>query len=317
MDRTELLTSIREILRSAGFSVSDPCTIRLPGFDLVARRDDTLLIIKALANIDGLSEEVGKELRALAYLLKATPLLIGEKNGVNNLEDDVVYFRFGIQAVTLLTLVDHVVEKTPVDAYAAPGGLYVNLDKEKIRRLRQERNISLGAFARHVHVSRRTVRMYEDGMSARIDIAIRIEELFEQPVTTPIDLLKPLLVETERLPSYKNDHMKEFQREVFSKLQQVGYKIIPMDRCPFEALSKEKEKILLTCVQEYNKKLEDKAHLMSSISKITEKHAVVFTNKDINKKNVKGTPIIMRKDLKKIRDPEDVFTLILERLSSE
>jgi predicted transcriptional regulator len=111
--------------------------------------------------------------------------------------------------------------------------------------------------------------------------------------------------------------MKEFQREVFSKLQQVGYKIIPMDRCPFEALSKEKEKILLTCVQEYNKKLEDKAHLMSSISKITEKHAVVFTNKDINKKNVKGTPIIMRKDLKKIRDPEDVFTLILERLSSE
>jgi putative transcriptional regulator len=91
--------------------------------------------------------------------------------------------------------------------------------------------------------------MYEDGMSARIDIASRIEELFEEPVSTPIDLLKPLIVETEQLPSYKQDQMKGFQREVFSFLQDVGYKIIPMDRCPFEALSKEKEKILLTCVQ--------------------------------------------------------------------
>ena len=317
MDRLQLLTTIRDILGRAGFSVSDPSMIHLPGFDLVARRDDTLLIVKALKNIDGLSEAVGKELRALAYLLKATPLLIGEKNGVNNLSDDVVYFRFGIQAVTLATLTNHVLDQAPVDAYAAPGGLYVNLDKEKIRRLRQEKNISLGAFARHVHVSRRTVRMYEDGMSARIDIASRIEELFEEPISTPIDLLKPLMVETEQIPSYKQDKMKALQREIFSLLQDVGYKIIPMDRCPFEALSKEKEKILLTCVQEYNKKLVGKAHFMSSISRITERHAVVFTDKDVSKKNVEGTPIINKKELKKIHDPEDVLTLILERLTAE
>jgi len=319
MDRTKLLSNIREFLGSAGFSVSDPYAIRLPGFDLVARRDETLLIIKVLSNIDGLSEDVGNELRALAYLLKATPLLIGEKNGVSTLEDDVVYFRFGIQTITLSTLKNYLLEEVPVRAYAAPGGLYVNLDPEKIRRLRQEKNISLGTFARHVRVSRRTVRMYEDGMSARIDSADRIEDMFEQTVTTPIDLLKPLIVETEQLPSYQKEqkHMKEFQREVFSLLQNVGYKIIPMDRCPFEALSKEKEKILLTCVQEYNKKLVEKAHFMSSISKIMKKHAVVFTDKDVSKKNVEGTPIIMKTELKKIRDPEDVFTLILERITAE
>ena len=317
MDRTELLTHIREILRLAGFSVSDPYTVRLPGFDVVARRDQTLLIIKVLTNIDALSEEVAKELRTLSLLLKATPLLIGEKNGVSSLEDDVVYIRFGIQAVTLSTLQNHMVEGTPVRAYAAPGGLYVNLDEEKIRRLRQEKNISLGAFARHVRVSRRTVRMYEDGMSARIDIADRIEGLFEQTVTVPIDLLKTSKPESDSLPSYQQEHMKELQKEVFSLLQNVGYKIIPMDCCPFEALSKEREKILLTCVQEYNKKLAEKAQVLHSISKITEKHAVVFTDKDVGTKNVAGTPIIGKKELKKTRDPEDVFTLILERITSE
>jgi putative transcriptional regulator len=319
MDRSELLTHIREFLGSAGFSVSDQCAIRLPGFDLVARRGETLLIIKVLSNIDGLSEDVANEMRALAYLLKATPLLIGEKNGMNVLEDDVAYFRFGIQTVTATTLQNHLLEEIPVHAYAAPGGLYVNLDQEKIRRLRQEKNISLGSFAQHVRVSRRTVRMYEDGMSARIDIADRIEEMFEQTVTMPIDLLKPLLMETNQLPFYKKDQgdTKELQSEIFTLLQNIGYRVIPMGRCPFEALSKEKEKILLTCVQEYNKKLAEKAHFISSISKITKKHAVVFTDKDVEKKNLEGTPIIGKKELRKIRDPEDVFTLILERITSD
>ncbi|DAC72773.1 MAG TPA: transcriptional regulator [Thermoplasmata archaeon] len=319
MDRTELCANIREFLGTAGFSVSDQYAIRLPGFDLVARRDETLLIIKVLSNIDGMSENVGNELRALSYLLKATPLLVGEKNGTSELEDDVVYFRFGIQTVTASTLRNHILEEIPVRAYAAPGGLYVNLDQEKIRRLRQEKNISLGSFAHHVRVSRRTVRMYEDGMSARIDIADRIEDMFDQSVALPIDLLKPLIVQAKQLPSYQKDqeHMKELEREVFSLLQNIGYKIIPMDRCPFEALSKEKEKILLTCVQEYNKKLAEKAHVISSISKIIERHAVVFTDKDVSKKNVEGTPIIGKKELKKIRDPEEVLALILERIAAE
>lgn len=319
MDRTALLAEIRKFLGTAGFSVSDPYAIHLPGFDLVARRDEILLIIKVLANIDAMTEDVGNELHALAYLLKATPLLIGEKNGNNALEDDVVYFRFGVQTVTPTTLKNHILEEVPVRAYAAPGGLYVNLDQEKIRRLRQERNISLGTFAHHVRVSRRTVRMYEDGMSARIDIADRIEEMFRQSVSLPIDLLKPLSVESEQLPAYQKgkEDMKELQREVFSLLHNIGYRIIPLDRCPFEALSKEKENILLTCVQEYNKKLAEKAQFINSISKIIEKHAVVFTDKDVTKKNLQGTPIIGTKELKKIHDPEDVFSLILDRIPTE
>ncbi len=319
MDRTGLLSDLREFLGTAGFSISDPYSIRLPGFDLVARRDDTLLIIKVLTNIDALSEEVGNELRALAYLLKATPLLIGEKNGMNVLEDDVVYFRFGIQTVTVSTLKNHILDQDPVRAYAAPGGLYVNLDQEKIRRLRKEKNISLGSFAHQVRVSRRTVQMYEDGMSARIDIADRIEEMFQQSVSMPIDLLKPLIIQTKQLPSYQKqkNHKKELEHEVFTFLQNIGYNIIPMDRCPFEALSKDKEKILLTCVQEYNKKLVERAQFISSISKIIEKHAVVFTDRDTIKKNLQGTPLIGRKELKKIHDPEDVFALILERIAAE
>jgi predicted transcriptional regulator len=44
---------------------------------------------------------------------------------------------------------------------------------------------------------------------------------------------------------------------------------------------------------------------------------VVFTDKALDKKNLEGTPIIGKKELRKIHDPEDVFTLILERITSD
>ncbi|MCK5112459.1 MAG: transcriptional regulator, partial [Thermoplasmatales archaeon] len=150
MKRTELLGSIRDVLINAGFYVSDLHSIRLTGFDIVARRDDSLLIIKVLTNVDSLSEDVANELKTLSSLLKGCPLLIGEKNGSGILEDDVAYFRFGIQAITLNTLKNHLLEGMSIRVYAAPGGLYVHLDEEKLRKLRQEKSISLGAFARYV-----------------------------------------------------------------------------------------------------------------------------------------------------------------------
>jgi putative transcriptional regulator len=312
MLRERLLSNAREVLTSTGFYVSELYPAYATVFDMVARRDDSLIIVKVLTNVDSLSEEVAKEIKTLCSLLEASPLLIGEKNGSGVLEDNVIYYRFGIPAVTLTTLKHYLFEGTPIKAYAAPGGLYVNLDEEKLRRLRQEKNISLGTFARYVNVSRRMVRMYEEGMNSRIEVAHRIEELLESPITVPLDLLKNPMQSKISLtyPKIRND----FHREIFSLLQRVGYKIIPMGKCPFEALSKIKEKILLTCVHKYDNKLAKRAQIVHGISKVTEKQAVVFIDRDVDKRNVEGTPIIPKRELKKVRDPEEVFDLIKERI---
>ena len=314
MERNDLVKNVRETLIKAGFYVSDLYSIRLPGFDLVARRDNSLLIIKVLTNIDSLSEDIAKELRVLSTLLKGSPLLVGEKNGLEKLEDDVVYFRFGIYAITINTLKDHLLDGIPIKAYAAPGGIYVNLDEKKLQMLRQEQGISLGSFARFVRVSRKTAQLYEKGMNARVEVASRIEELLADSITQPIDILKTPSEENKHTIVYQKNRLKEFQLEIFSLLEHVGYKIIPMDKCPFEAVSKEKERIILTCVHKYNKKLIEKAHIISGISKITEKHAVLFTDKETRKKNVEGTPLIWKKELKKMREPEEIIELIIERL---
>ena len=315
MKRIEILDEVRETLVKAGFYVSELCSIRPASFDIVARRDNSLLIIKVLTNIDAIPEDVSKELRTLSILLKGYPLIIGEKCGAGRLKDDVAYDRFGIQAITSETLKTHLLQGLPLEVYAAPGGLYISLDRDKIKKLRMEQNISLGSFARSLRVSRRTIQMYEDGMNTSIEIALRIEDILGETVTVPIDILKSVSVKQE-IKSFpqESEGFGQFQREIFSILEQVGYRVIPLERCPFEAVSEDKKKILLTCVDEYNKKLLKKAHVVNSISKITERHAVLITDKDVKKTNIEGTPVIIKKELKKIRGPEEILELVLERL---
>ena len=321
MNRLELVKLIRDILSNAGFYVSDLYSMRPIGFDLVARRDNSLLIIKVLTNINALSENVANELKLLSKLLKGQPILIGERGGTGYLEKDVVYDRFGIQTISADTLESYLLDGIPLKIYAAPGGFYVNLDKEKLIKLRKKQNISIGSFARSVKVSRRTVRMYEEGMNARVEFAKRIEELLKDTITVDINLLnknktQSIYSKNQKTSTKKpEEQFKDLQKEIFSILKKVGYEVIPMDRCPFDAVSKDKDKILLTSVHKNDKQLIKRAQIIGSISKITEKHAVLFTEGKIKKQNIEGTPLIVKRELKKIRGPEEIIELIIERMS--
>jgi len=321
MQRTEILEFIRDTLSNAGYYVSDTYFIRSIGFDLVARRDNSLLIIKVLTNINSFPEEVATELKTLAQHLGGRPLLIGLRTGAGVLETGVVYDRFGIQAINPETLYGHLIEGIPLKVYAAPGGFYANIDTEKLMDIRKQRNFSRGNFARHIHVSRRMIRMYEEGMNARIDIASRIEDVLDEQIIQPIDLTsgisKDQLNQKNKKQPLTINGIHPLQKEIFTLLNNLGYTIIPMGRCPFEAVSKEREKIILTCVQNYDKKMKDKAKVITTISNITEKQAVFFTDKKGTKEHVEGTPLIIRAELKKITDPEDIIELIIKRRRTE
>ena len=129
MNRLDLVKLIREILSNAGFYVSDLYSMRPIGFDLVARRDNSLLIIKVLTNINSLSEEVASELKLLSKLLKGHPLLIGERGGTGYLENDVVYDRFGIHSITI----DLCTSKKNINAKLSGGKIHMcGPDSEKL-----------------------------------------------------------------------------------------------------------------------------------------------------------------------------------------
>src|SRR5438046_9210025 len=95
MKRDRVLEETREALAKTGFFLSQPHGERGLCFDLVARRDDTLLIVKVFQNVDGLSKGTAQELKTIARTLEGSPLVIGERSGTGPLEAGVIYGRIG------------------------------------------------------------------------------------------------------------------------------------------------------------------------------------------------------------------------------
>ena len=122
MLRTDLIDSVRSTLAQAGFSVSERCDLRPISFDLVARRDRDLLILKVLTNVDALSEPIAQEIKLLCKFLEGRPLLVGLRAGTGELEDGVVYNRHDIHIVTPATLAEYVIDGSAPMVLAAPGG---------------------------------------------------------------------------------------------------------------------------------------------------------------------------------------------------
>lgn len=194
MSRDIIADQTIEVLRHAGFMVSDKCDIRPRSFDIAARRGETLILCKILLNLDGLTEETANEMHVLSEILGGTPLVIGEKTRDQPLEDNVIYTRYKITAVNIQTFYDYFIEGIPPMVSASPGGLYVPIDGSALKEARIENNLSLGSLAGIIGVSRRTISKYEEeGMHASIDTVLILEDLLQIELAQPIDILNPIL----------------------------------------------------------------------------------------------------------------------------
>lgn len=308
MSRDNLINTTRAILAKAGFDVSSAINLRSICFDIVGRRGDTLLIIKILSNIDAFSRENAEEIKTLADALKASPLLIGEISSSGPLELGIVYSRFKIPIISNETLAEHLIEEVPPFIFAAPGGLYVKLDSELLRAIREDRGISLGTLAETAGVSRRTIQMYESGMGAMIDAAIRLEEFLQVPIIEPVD---PFEYKSERKGEMKKDDRTDSQS--LNRLLDIGFAITPVIRSPFEAITANSKFVILTGLGADEEKLVQKALIASEISKITERYSLVIVDNKKSEDHIDSTAVVSKDELKKIDDQESLTDMIISR----
>ena len=98
--------------------------------------------------------------------------------------------RYGIYAISIATLYDYFVETDPAACLRFAGGLYVNINGDALRGLRERRSMSLGDLGQVLGVSRRTISKYEsrDGYDPRG--CDRIEEFFDTGVVESIDTMR-------------------------------------------------------------------------------------------------------------------------------
>jgi putative transcriptional regulator len=319
MSRSALVGNVIAMLEDAGFMVSDRCAIRPKSFDVAARRGEDVLLVKILGNIDAFDARTGVEMRRLGEFLNATPMVIGLRTRDEELDPGVTYFRHGVPVLSPDTALDLFVEEVPPLIYAAPGGLYVNIDSEVLQDVREDRDWSLGRLATELGVSRRTVSKYEDGMDASVEIAAQLEDLFDEPLTSPVSVLdeeEEPVREADELPDEPD--IDPDDEAIVTVLTRVGYEVHPTERAPFKTVSEDggDEEQVLTGHSEFTKTAEKRARIMSSVSRVTRTHSVYVVER-AHRDNVDGTAIIEQEEIEEIKDRNDLRNLIVDRVEEE
>ena len=308
--REILLKEVYEMLQNNGFATSDPKDLIHAGFDIVARKDSLILIIKIAANASSINNAGVAGMSTLARAVDGSSMIVALKAGTEPIEDGVMYTRAGIPLLSPQTFYDLVVEGVPPLVYAVSGGYYVNIDSEAIRKARAG-GLSLGELAETGGVSRRAIRMYEDGMSAKLEVAIRLEEKIGVELIVPVDPLSAVPDENQEL---KENPAEGLARDIFMRLHEIGYSVKQANQCPFDAVTRDRETILFTGIGQKNSDLARRARIISNLSKILDKHSVIFVDRMGKRLNLGGTPIIGCEELNKANDKKIIMQMIEERL---
>jgi putative transcriptional regulator len=298
------------VLKEAGFAVSQTCCSRPSCFDFAARKNKTLILIKVQSDVDNLSPSDSTELEIISESLSAASLLLSEKTRERPLEDDTVYSRYNVLAITQKTFENIVIRKTNPLIQAGPGGYYVEINSEAIKRRRQELGFSVGELAERVGISRRTLYGYERGMAkASVTAAYNLVWTLGIPVAKPINIFEK-----------SRNHRKCFltkARHVVSRYKLIQKILGKFARCNIKTVKKapfdfvitvpeEKMRIIGGIADSKERELNKRVDEILSVSKVVQAHPVLITEgqKPLNQ----DIACIYKEELSKIKTPEDLIS---------
>ena len=302
MTQDRLLQMVISVMISGGYLVSERFSMRPRSFDLIASNGKMTLAIKVVSHIDSVSEETASDLELVARHLKGSAIIIGERARDAELERGAVYLRYGIYAISVSTLYDYVVEGIPPLIYASPGGLYVAINGDALREQREQRSMSLGDLGHLLGVSRRTISKYESGMGTTLEVAQKIEELFDSGLVQSIDLLQPHGESKERVENPGEEVPMSF-------LEQIGMTLHTLHRAPFQAIIVFHGHTILTGYGTADRVVK-RAALIGNISQVTGTRAMCVLTDYYKQKKIGKTLVIGEERLQHIVDGEELIEMI-------
>jgi len=311
MNREEMFNAAEYVLKTAGFKISKRCHSKPSCFCMVARKDEDLTFIKVPADLGKISLKDALQLQAIASYFSATPLFIGDEAREKPLEDDTVYTRYDVYALTLKTLEDVLTRDMMPLVEAGPGGYYVRLDGETIRKRRMKLGLSVGKLAEQLRISRRTLYGYERGMvKAAVSAAYNLEWVLGMPVVQPIDIFKPVPPDAGFFAKAKRLIIRNrFLKTVMKRLILCDFKVAATTRAPFDFIAQppdENVRIIGGVTRKGEKSIDERAEEILSISDVVGAQPLFITDGKLAPAT--DIPLINSEELERISLAEDLVS---------
>ena len=217
-------------------------------FNIAAGKRVLKLLVKVAPNADRINETTARELHTIGQQLSAKPVIISEKRNRNDLEQGAVYERHGVPVISPNTFSDALLRNLLPYVYVRQGGVFVKLEPQLLRTLREKHELSLGKVAEILGVSRRTIYEYERGaIDPPVDTAIQLEDVFGTEVLKTISPFEPPTQssqEQQKTPPVPPDG--EVEEQAADKFAELGMDVIFARHSPFDAIAKTQDKTIIT-----------------------------------------------------------------------
>ena len=259
-------------------------------FDILARRNEQILLIKVLEDANSIAREYAEEMISIASYIEASPLIISEKAG-DKLEDNVVYSRFGIYTLNYGTFMNCVNNKFPF-LKRSQAGLTASVVGKKLKEKREEMGYSLNFLSRKIGVTSRMIMKYEnENAEITINRAKKLYDIFGHQVFNQVDIF-----------SQRNLLQGKFETNVSKKFVELGFDATETKKTPFHIIAEKGNEIILTEVS-------DKVNpQMQSLSKLLEADNLVI----FSKKKPKNIPSLTKKEFMDFEEANELVKFLKE-----
>ncbi len=285
--KQELLDKLDNFLLKSGFTVRN-----LSGncFDILARRQGQILLIKVLEDANSISRQHTDEMLNVAAYINASPLIITQKAG-SMLEDNIVYSRFDVHTMNFDTFVNCVSNKFPF-VRRSKAGLTASISGQKLREKREELGYSLNGLSKKVGVTSRMIIKYENENSEiTISKAMKLYEIFGDCIFNEVDIF-----------SQNSSPQSRFETEVSQKYVELGFKATETKKTPFDIIARKDESLILTNVRD-----KVNPHLQSLSKLLDAENLVIF-----EKKKPKNVPSLKKKEFMDFEKANELLRFLKE-----
>ncbi|MBW2989638.1 helix-turn-helix domain-containing protein [Candidatus Woesearchaeota archaeon] len=270
-------------------------SLKRTAFDILARKQERILLIKVLEDANAIPEDYAFQMRHIASYMGASPLMICKKAGIP-LCDNVVYLRCGIYTLNLESF------KASLDnrlffIRSDHAGQTARVIGEKVRRIREQRGISLGDISRKIGVSKKMVQRYESGESnVTVNKALKIYDIFGHSVFDKIDVFE------KRAGMPPNRSLASGRGDLLNKYSTLGFKAVDTDKVPFDIIAKKEDELILT-------KIGDKPNPgLDSLSKLVDADRLTI----YKKKKPKKAPSLTKEEFMEFEKARDLIKFLKE-----
>ena len=303
--KRDLMDEIGVLLLRHGYTVK---SLTRTCFDIVARKESKVLLIKVLEDANSISEEYASSMKNLSSYTDAAPIIIAEKAG-HLLEDGAVYVRSGVFTCSYSTFSNCLDSRFPI-IISTRAGFTASVIGGKLRQQREERGYSLGSISRKVGVSKRMIAKYESNVAdVSLRSAIALNKLFGGDIFNKVDVFAVAKETVSKNPSI-----------IARKYDELGFRAADTKKAPFDVVAKKEKELILTEV--YPRKRLNIHTQLESMQQLLDADALVIFDKktetdfpahfQAQHKTKKRLPSLEKKDFLDMKSASELIRFLKE-----